>query len=188
MRKVTRWLWLSLWIQFLAGGDLWASGGGGGFSFEIIWQIIAFALLVFLLVRMLKKPLAAFLAKRREEVRSSLDQASKKEAEAQKVMAACEKKLETLSQEIQELHETIRQEGEEERKRIIERAGEEGERVGKQAQIIAEHEVKKAKAALKKEMVDLSVELAERLLKETIQPQDQERLVREYIGKLKEIQ
>jgi F0F1-type ATP synthase membrane subunit b/b' len=41
--------------------------------------------------------------------------------------------------------------------------------------------------ALKKEMVDLSVELAEKLLKESIQPQDQERLVREYIGKMKEI-
>ena len=187
MRRVTRWFWLSLWIQFLAGGDLWAAEGEGGFSRETIWQIIAFALLVFLLVRMLKKPMAAFLAKRREEIRSALDQASKREAEAQKVMADCEKKLETMSQEIQELHETIRKEGEEERKRIVERAGEEEERVRKQAQIIAEHEVKKARAALKKEMVDLSVELAERLLRETIQPQDQERLVREYIGKLKEI-
>jgi hypothetical protein len=68
----------------------------------------------------------------------------------------------------------------------VERAEEEGERVRKQAQIIAEHEVKKARAALKKEMVDLSLELAENLLREAIQPQDQERLVREYI-KMKEI-
>jgi F0F1-type ATP synthase membrane subunit b/b' len=37
-------------------------------------------------------------------------------------------------------------------------------------------------------MVDLSVELAERLLKECIHPQDQERLIREYIGKIRELQ
>jgi F-type H+-transporting ATPase subunit b len=187
VRKVTRWLWLSIWIQFLVEGNLWASGGGGGISGELIWQVIAFVLLVFLLVKMLKKPMAAFLTKRRQEIRSSLDQASQKEAEAMKLLGDCDKKIESLSQEIKVLHETIRQEGEEERKRIIARAQEEAERVRKQAQIIAEYEVKKARMALKKEMVDLSVELAEKLLKETIQPQDQERLVREYIGKMKEI-
>ncbi len=187
MRRVVRWLGLSIGVQFLAAGTLWASGGGGGLSSDLIWQVIAFVLLIFLLVKMLKKPLATFLMKRREEIGRALDQASQKEAEAMRLLEDCEKKMDSLSQEIKDLHGTIRREGEEERKRIIERAQEEGERVRKQGQIIAEHEVKKARVALKKEMVDLSVELAEKLLKETIQPQDQERLVREYIGKMKEI-
>jgi F-type H+-transporting ATPase subunit b len=187
VRSFGRWLRLSLWMQFLAAGNLWAAGGGGGFSGEVIWQIFAFLLLGFFLAKMLKKPLGAFLAKRREEIRSSLDQASKKESEAQKLLGDWEKKLEALSQEVRDLQETIRREGEEERKRIIERAEEEGERVRKQAQIIAEHEVKKARMALKKEMVDLSLELTEKLLKEKIQPQDQERLVHEYIGKMREV-
>ena len=187
MRKFNRWLGLSLWVQFLGAGNLWAAGGGGGFSGEVIWQIIAFVLLGFFLAKILKKPLGAFLVKRKEEIRSSLDQASKKENEAQKLLGDWEKKLEAMSQEIRDLHETIRREGEEERRKIVDRAQEEGERVRKQAQIIAEHEVKKARMALKKEMVDLSLELAEKLLKEKIQPQDQERLVHEYIGKMREI-
>ena len=187
MRRFSSWLGLSLWVQFLGAGNLWAAGGGGGFSMEVIWQIIAFTLLAFFLAKMLKKPLGAFLAKRRDEIRGSLDQASKKESEAQKVFGEWEKKLEAMSQEIRDLHETIRGEGEEERKKIIDRAQEEGERVRKQAQIIAEHEVKKARMALKKEMVDLSLEMAEKLLKEKIQPQDQERLVHEYIGKMREV-
>jgi F-type H+-transporting ATPase subunit b len=152
VRKVTRWLWLSIWFQFLAEGNLWASGGGGGFSGELIWQVIAFVLVAFLLVKMMKKPMAAFLTKRRLEIGSSLDQASQKEAEAMKLLGDCEKKIESLSQEIKDLHETIRQEGEEERKKIIERAREEAERVRKQGQIIAEHEVKKARMALKKQV------------------------------------
>ncbi len=187
MRSFGRWLRLSLWIQFVAVGNLWAAGAGGGFSGEVIWQIIAFLLLGFFLAKMLKKPLGAFLAKRREEIRSSLDQASKRESEAQKLLGDWEKKLEALSQEVSDLQETIRKEGEEERKKIIERADEEAERVRKQAQIIAEHEVKKARMALKKEMVDLAMELTEKLLKEKIQPQDHERLVHEYISKMREV-
>jgi F0F1-type ATP synthase membrane subunit b/b' len=35
-------------------------------------------------------------------------------------------------------------------------------------------------------MVDLSVELAEKLLKEATQPRDQGRLVREYVERMKE--
>jgi F-type H+-transporting ATPase subunit b len=189
VKKLARGLGWSVGVQILLTGNLWASGGGGegGFSTEVIWQIIAFAFLLFFLAKMLKKPLGSFLVKRKEDIRTSLDQASQKESEAQRLLGEWEKKLESLSREIQDLHETIRQEGEEERKRIVERAQEEEIRVRKQAQIIAEHEVKKARVALKKEMVDLSLELAERLLKEAIQPQDQERLVREYIGKMKEI-
>ena len=189
MKEFARGLGWSAAILIGMTEDLWASGdgGGGGFSSEVIWQVIAFAFLLFFLAKMLKKPLGSFLVKRKEGIRTSLDQASQKKNEAQRLLGEWEKKLESLSREIQDLHGTIRQEGEEERKRIVERAQEEGERIRKQAQIIAEHEVKKARVALKKEMVDLSLELAEKLLKEALQPQDQERLVREYIGKMKEI-
>jgi F-type H+-transporting ATPase subunit b len=135
----------------------------------------------------LKKPISALLAKRKEEVRNSLELATKKENEAKRLLAEWQGKLERMGQEIAELHDTIKREGEEERQRIIDRAKEEGERIHKQTQVIVEQEVKKARASLKKEMVDLSVELAEKLLKEAIRPQDQERLVKEYIGKMKEI-
>jgi len=187
VKKFARWFGWSAAIQIGVTENLWASGGESGFSVDVIWQIIAFALLLFFLAKMLKKPLGSFLVRRKEGIRTSLDQASQKKNEAQKLLEEWERKLESLSGEIRDLHETIRQEGEEERKKIVERAQEEGERVRKQAQIIADHEVKKARAELKKEMVDLSLELAEKLLKEAIRPQDQERLVREYIGKMKEI-
>ena len=187
MKKITLCFWLGILALFSSARTLWASEGGGGFSFNVIWQAIAFILLVVFLVKVLKKPLSALLAKRKEEIRNSLDLATKKEGEAKRILADWEKKLEQMAQEIAELQQTIKREGEAERQRIIDRAKEEGERIQKQTQVIAEQEVKKARASLKKEMVDLSVELAENLLKEAIQPKDQERLVKEYIGKMKEI-
>lgn len=92
-----------------------------------------------------------------------------------------------MTQEVTELQQKIAREGEAERKRIIERAKDEGDRIIKQAQLVAEQEVKKGRAVLKKEMVDLSVELAENLLKEAAQPRDQERLVKDYIEKVREL-
>ena len=195
MSRISLHLWFILlsfivfgfFLQVLPENDLWASGGESRISGEVFWQVVSFVLLVILLGYVLKKPVRFFLMKRREDVKNSLEQSAKKEEESRKNSENWEKKLNSLSQEIADLHNKIYQEGEAERQRIIEKALEEGDRIRKQAQVIAEQEVKKARSALRKEMVDLSVEMAERLLKESTQPQDQERLVREYIGKMREL-
>jgi len=169
--------------------DLWASGGEkGGFSSEVIWQIIAFVLLIVLLSRFVKKPLASFLSRRQEEVKNAMEQSARKREEAEALLSEWQRKVDSLNQEVKELHQRIRDDGEAEQKKIVARATEEGERIRQQSGVIAEQETAKARAALKREMVDLSVELAEKLLKEAIRPQDQERLIQEYIGKVRELQ
>ncbi len=175
-----------LLLPFLAN-TLWASGGGGGITGEVLWQLISFVLILILLIQLLKKPVRAFLTKRQEGIKSTLEQASKKEEESGIHFEEWEKKLNFLDREVTELQQKITREGEAERKRIVERAKDEGDRIIKQAQLVAEQEVKKARAVLKKEMVDLSVELAENLLKEAAQPRDQERLVKDYIEKVREL-
>lgn len=177
-------------LAALAGAaDLWAAGGGekGGFSSEVIWQIISLVLLIVLLSRFVKKPLAAFLSGRQAEVQNAIEQSARKKEEAEALLSEWQRKVDSLGREIQDLHQRIRAEGEAEQKKIVSRAQEEGERIRQQAGVIAEQELTKVRAALKKEMVDLSVELAEKLLKEAIQPQDQERLIQEYIGKVREL-
>ena len=175
-----------LWLA-LSANYLWASGGGGGITGEVFWQIISFVLLLFLLTNFLKKPVRIFLKKRQEGIRNSLEQSAGKKEESRKQFENWEDKLNLLRQEVADLHQKIFQEGEAERRRIIERAEDEGNRIRQQARVVAEQEVKKARAILRKEMVDLSVELAEKLLKEATQPQDQGRLVREYVEKMREL-
>jgi len=186
-----RKIWLAILGIFLlpfSAKDLWAAvGGGGGITGEVFWQLISFVLILILLINLLKKPVRAFLTKRQEGIKSTLEQASKKEEESGIHFEEWEKKLNLLAQEVTELQQKITREGEAERKRIIERAKDEGDRIIKQAQLVAEQEVKKGRAVLKKEMVDLSVELAENLLKEAAQPRDQERLVKDYIAKVREL-
>jgi len=185
-------LWLAIFsfafLTFLSGvTKLWAAGSGGGFSGEVLWQIISFILLLILLTLFLKKPLRSFLKQRQEGIKDSLDQAAKKETASRDLLGEWEKKLNSLNQEVADLKERLSREGERERQRIIERAEEEGERIRRQAQMVCEQELKKARAALKKEMIDLSLELAAKVLQETIQPKDQERLAKEFIRKVGEL-
>jgi len=190
-KRTTRFLRVLVFsLPVMAGtADLWASGGErGGFSSAVIWQIIAFVLLIILLSRFIKKPLASFLSHRQEEVKSAMEQSARKKEEAEALLSEWQRKVDSLNQEVRELHQRIRDDGEAEQKKIVSRAREEGERIRQQAGVIAEQELAKAKAGLKREMVDLSVELAEKLLKEAIKPQDQERLIQEYIGKVRELQ
>jgi len=167
--------------------DAWAAEGKGGVSSEVLWQIVSFVLLIILLVRFVKKPLASFLAQRQAEIQNAMTQSTRKKEEAGELLAEWQKKIDSLNQEVKELHQRIRDEGEAERKKIVNRAQEESERIRQQARVIAEQELVKARAALKKEMVDLSVELAEKLLKDAMKPQDQERLIQEYIGKVRKL-
>ncbi|MCX5906143.1 MAG: F0F1 ATP synthase subunit B [Deltaproteobacteria bacterium] len=177
-------------ILVLLGGYtlLWASSGGsGGFSREVFWQMVSFVFLIVLLTYVLKKPLRSFLLKRREEIQNSLEQAAQKEEKSTVHFAEWEMKMNDLSKEITDLHRKISQGGEVERQKIVARAMDESERIKKQTQLIAEQEIKKARIALKKEVVDLSLDLAEKILRKTTQPQDQERLVKDYIGKVREL-
>ena len=190
MKPFFRWLRVSAFgilAQALGVNNLWAAGSGGGISGEVFWQIISFVLLAVLLIRFLKKPVLSFLGQRQEQIKNSLEQAARKETESQAQLEVWERKISVLSQEISDLHQRISREGEMERKRIIEQAIEEGDRIRQQTLVVAEQEVKKARAALKREMVDLSLELAEKLLQEATHSKDQERLVKEFIGKMGEI-
>ncbi len=187
MSHLPRFIAFLLWMSLCLVNPLFASEGGGGGGSQIYWQIFSLALLIIVLSFVLKKPVRSFLAKRREQVKNALEQSAKKEQQLAALFREWESKLASLGQEINDLHQKINQEGEIERKRIVDRALEEADRVRKQAQVVSAQELKKARSALKKEMVDLSVELAEELLKQAIQPQDQDRLVRDYIAKMREL-
>ena len=64
------------------------------------------------------------------------------------------------------------------------RADELAERIKAQAQFTIEQETQQAKGELRQEIADLSASLAEDLLKQNINDDDQQRLVNEYLDKV----
>lgn len=156
------------------------SGGG------MIWRIVNFAILaaaIFFIARYFK--LKDFFANKRESIKAELEQAKKAKQEAEKKAKEFELKLSLLDKKIEEIYRDIRAEGEIEKKRIIKEAVKLAERVKEQARLAAEQEIKKAKQEIKGEIAKAAVDMAEEILRSEFTAVDHERLIKEYLDKVR---
>lgn len=164
-----------------------AAGHAGIPWYEILKQSVNFLILVGVLVYFLRKPLASFLKERAELLRRSIEEASRARDAAVEKLASVEARMNRLSGEIEELNRKMDGEAGEEARRLREAALAEIRRVQEQVQFAADQEVRKARQELRKEASGLSAKAAEEILARTITPEDQDRMVRENIEKLREI-
>ena len=154
---------------------------------EVIKQAINFLILAGVLVFFLRKPLSSFLKERSELLRKSIDDAAKSRAEAAEKLAAIETRTAKLADEIAEMNAKMDVEAAAEARRLQEAAAVEISRIRAQAEFAGEQEVKKAREELRQEASLLTARAAEDLVRKTLSPEDQERLVRENLEKIEGI-
>ena len=164
------------------------NGGGVHIPWgEILKQGINFLLLAGVLVYFLRKPLSTFLKERSELLRKAIDDAAKARAEAAEKLAAIEIRTAKLADEIAGMNAKMDVEAAAEARRLQEVAAVEISRIRAQSEFTGEQEVKKAREELSREAALLSARAAEELIRKTLSPEDQERLVRENIEKIERI-
>jgi len=173
----------------LAFGAVWASSEGGhgdsaGKVKDLIWRTMNFAVLAGALIFLLRKPLAKGLESRRQGIRDQLDDLEKQKADAEKQLSEYKAKLARLDKEIEKIVAEYVKDGEAAKAKIIEEAKVAAEKLQAQAKKNIEHEFEKARQALKAEMADEAVSMAEALIKKHIKDEDQERIVDEYLTKV----
>jgi F-type H+-transporting ATPase subunit b len=158
-------------------------GHGGSTPWPFIFSIINFIL--FLLVLYFALPwIKSFFSERSEKIQQSLKKAEEAKILAENKLEEYEKKIALLGKEVEEIRKAVEKEGEVEKERIITAAEKEAELIKWQAKIIAEQELKHAKAELRKELAALSLERAEKIIKEKINEDDHARLVKDYITQI----
>jgi len=163
---------------------------GGGVHIpwgEVIKQAINFLLLAGVLVYFLRKPFSSFLKERSDLLRKAIDDAAKARAEAAERLAAIETRTAKLADEIAGMNAKMDVEAAAEARRLQETAAVEISRIRAQAEFTGEQEVKKAREELRREASLLSARAAEELVRKTLSPEDQERLVRENLEKIEGI-
>jgi F-type H+-transporting ATPase subunit b len=163
---------------------------GGGVHIpwgEIIKQAINFLLLAGVLVYFLRKPFSSFLKERSELLRKAIDDAAMARAEAAEKLAAIETRTAKLADEIAGMNAKMDGEAAAEARRLQETAAVEISRIRAQSEFTGEQEVKKAREELRREAALLSARAAEELVRKTLSPEDQERLVRENLEKFEGI-
>ena len=153
------------------------------------WRVLNFAILVGILVYALKKAdVKGSLAARQADIEKSLKDAETARDAAETKLREYGAKLDQASKEIDELHAAIIREGEQERARIVAEANLAAEKIIAQAALSAGQEIIKARNELRIEAGRLAVEIATGKLRGSIQKNDHDRFVGEYLDKVVQIQ
>lgn len=149
------------------------------------WRVFNFVVLVGILVFALKKAdVKGSLAARQVEIEKSLKDAEMARDAAEAKLREYSGKLDQASKEIDELHAAIIREGEQEKARIVAEAKAAAEKIVAQAALSAEQETLKARNELRIEAARLAVEIAAGKLSGSIQKNDHDRFVGEYLDKV----
>jgi F-type H+-transporting ATPase subunit b len=148
------------------------------------WYLPNFLILCTLLWYFGRGPLKEHLVARRAALAEAIAGAERRRLEAEDRHREYEEKLLRIEQEIASLLQTLREEGEREKERVLLKAREEAERIKHDAEFTAKQELRKAQAALREEAAALTVELAEKIIRQTITGEDQERILRDYLARV----
>ena len=187
--KTIRWkLILSVLFVLGAASLAYAGGEGGGYTkddwIHLAEKTFNFAILVGLIVWLLGKRMKSFFVDRRKDIKDSLENASTQKAEAEKQYREYSEKIDKASAEIDGIFEMIKAQGEAEKQKIIEDAHKVAAKMKEDSQARIQQELKKASIQLRQEAVQLSVEMAEDILKRNITAQDHEAMIKEYMDKV----
>ncbi|MDR3569308.1 MAG: F0F1 ATP synthase subunit B [Syntrophobacteraceae bacterium] len=153
---------------------------------DFAYRVVATSIVVAVLVKLLKKPMANFLSARREEIKSLLSELETRTAEAKAEHARVQAKMDSLEEETKKIVDELISEGEAERQKIIEAAHREADYIQQQAHVAIEQEMQTARGKLKDEVADLAVAGAEAIIQKKIRAEDQQRLVNEFMTKVVE--
>lgn len=141
----------------------------------IFWMFISFGIIVFILKKYAWSPILGMLKEREEGIQNALDAAKK----AKEEMASLQSNNERIISEAKAERDKLLKEARELKDSIIAeakaKAGKEGEKLMSAARESINNEKMAAITELKNQVAQLSVEIAEKILKEELSSQDKQK-------------
>ena len=154
---------------------------------QLLWQLIAFGLLVFLLYKLLYRPVMQMLDERTARIRKGMEDAEEARRTAAHAQDEFDKKLLEARKESQEVLNQATKMSQQTRQEILAQARSEAESLIKRAREELEAERRQMVTELQTQMADLTVAVASRVLGQTLDESSQRRLVSEFIAKAGEL-
>lgn len=148
------------------------------------WKIFNFLAFLSLLVIFLRKPFSEFWKTRSHAIAFEMEEAKSARKEAGKRAYDLEMRFGRLGAETAELIRELREEGNREKEKILEHAQQSVGRMKRDATWIMEQEVLRTKELLKRQVVELSIEMAGRIIREKFSPADQETMATKFVERL----
>lgn len=151
---------------------------------EFIPALIAFLIIFVILAKFIWPSVLQMMEKRQDKIQSDLDAAERSKIEAAEEAKACEAKLVEARREAYSIVSRAKKEAEEERARILAKAHREAADVIARAHDAVSAERHKATIELSSSVVDLSVEIATKIIGESLSEADQRKLAEKYLAEV----
>lgn len=161
--------------------------GGGGVSLllphtdELIWGAISFFILLGLLSKVAFPAAKKALQQREEKIRSDLERSEEARRESEKLLDDYRERIARAREEAAGIIDEARKTAEGLRKEIVAKAEAQANEIVTRARLEAENERRQAMADVYREAGKVAVDLSEKIIGESIDPEVQRRLVEQYI-------
>ena len=146
-----------------------------------VFMLLNFALFLGLLAKYLRPVGHKAAQERHDLIKTALDEAAKLRKQAADKLAEYETRLKDADSEIQKLVDGMRKDAEADKQRILAAAEEQSKQMKRDAELRIAAEIELARAQLMREVAAASAAAAETILREKLQPADQQKLVGSFI-------
>jgi F-type H+-transporting ATPase subunit b len=169
-----------------------AEGGGGGLTDVnltlFVATLVLFALFALVLGKFAWGPLLEAIEGREKSVRGDVEGAQKANAEAQALLAQHKEMLKEAGREREELVARAKQDAEAFKNDLMTKARAEADQIVRRAKEQIEREKGQAIQELREKVADIAVEAASKIVKSSLTPEAQRKLVGDFIGSLPGVQ
>lgn len=147
-------------------------------------QVINFLVILFVLQKLLYKPILSMLEKRKKEIAEGVALTEKMRNEEEKLKAGHEKALAKAREDALGIIEDAKKQAKETEKELVVEAHKQAEAILARAKVEAEETKKAAKADISREAVELAVVMAKRVLSQVMGAKEQHALIAKRIKDL----
>jgi F-type H+-transporting ATPase subunit b len=147
-------------------------------------QLFNFSILLFMIIKFGGGGLKKALASRHSTLKQEIATANQLRADAETRLADQEKRLANLEKEIEDMRQKARENAQSEKARLVAAAEEKANRITAETKFLIEQQVKQAEHAFRAEVAIAAANLAEQIVRKSIGPADQSRLVDGFVGEL----
>lgn len=150
----------------------------------LLAQIINFSIIIFVLTKLLYKPILSMLEKRKKEIEQGLLITQKMKVEEEKFVERKEKLLDETRREARQIIEEAKKHAKEAEKDIVTQAHQEANEIFAKGKEEVERLHEAARKNIQKEAIELAVAMTKRLVRSVLSPADQHKLIQKHLKQL----
>ncbi len=175
----TLFAFIALIVSETKGGSGGLLSVNGGLAF---WTTLTFILLLILLTKFAWKPILSALKQREDAIKDSLEQAEKAKDEAKQILAQNQNSLVKVEEESKKIIEESRIYAENLKEQMFKSSKEQAQKIINEATAEIDRKKNASFDELKNQIAEISVQAAEKILKEVLDAEKNKKLVDKYIS------